>query len=79
MATATPTSTPVAPSRSGDTNCDELTDAIDAALVLQLTAALLDALPCPDGGDVNQDNVTNSIDAALILQFNAGLVPELPV
>ena len=57
----------------GDVNCDGGVDAIDAALVLQLEAGLLQKLPCPDNADPNNDGVTNSLDASLVLQQNAGL------
>jgi hypothetical protein len=52
---------------------------IDAALILQLDAGLLQSLPCEASGDVNGDGLLNSIDAALILQYVAGLLPSLPV
>jgi hypothetical protein len=62
----------------GDVNCNGSTDAIDAALVLQLTAGLIDELSCGENADVNQDGSTNAIDGALILQFAAGLIDHLP-
>ncbi len=58
----------------GDANCDGLVNAIDAALELQLTAGLIDSVPCPQNADVNGDGLSNSIDAALILQIEAGLL-----
>lgn len=63
----------------GDVNCGGTVDAIDAALVLQLSAGLIGLLPCPGAADVSQDGTVNSIDAALILQYSAGLIPTLPV
>jgi hypothetical protein len=72
-----PTATPA--SEDGDVSCDGITNAVDSALVLQLGAGLLGALPCPAAADVNQDSSTNSLDAALILQFVAGFIPSLPV
>jgi hypothetical protein len=63
----------------GDGNCNGATNSIDAALVLQFAAALLDFLDCAVSADVNEDGLVNAIDAALILQFNAGLLEELPV
>ncbi len=75
--------TPVPPPRSlpdetGDTNCDGVVNPLDAALILQLSAGMIPALPCPGGGDNNGDGITNSLDAALILQFSAGLLGSLP-
>jgi hypothetical protein len=62
----------------GDSNCDRVVNAIDAALVLQLTAALLEHLPCPANGDANDDGAVDAIDSALILQYGAGLLDTLP-
>jgi len=53
--------------QQGDVNCDGRTDAIDAALVLQYTAGLIDTLPCIEVGDMNGDGRIDSIDAFLIL------------
>ena len=61
----------------GDTNCDGFVNAIDAVLVLQFVAAMINALPCPDGGDANGDGVIDALDAALILQFSVGLIDSL--
>ena len=75
----TPTSSPTAtPFVVGDVNCDDLVNAIDALLVLQLLAALLANLACQGAGDVNLSAVIDAIDAALILQFTAGLIASLP-
>jgi hypothetical protein len=62
----------------GDANCNDEVDAIDAALVLQLNAGLVDSLTCEDNADVNGDGRVDSIDAALALQFIAGLLDQLP-
>ena len=69
---ATPTPTP--PTRPGDVDCGGSVNPIDAALMLQLNAGLLQSLRCPQNGDVNGDGRTNSLDAALVLQFAAGLI-----
>jgi len=70
---ATPTATPL-PVPRGDANCDGVVNSIDALLVLQLSAGLLDSLGCQQQADVNVDGRANAIDAALILQFTAGLI-----
>ena len=51
----------------GDANCDGSVNSIDAALILQLHAGLIDEV-CGDA-DVNEDGTVNSIDALLIIQF----------
>jgi len=62
-----------------DANCDHATTSIDAALVLQYSAGLLDDfLPCLHVTDMNTDCFINALDAALVLQTTAGLLPELP-
>jgi hypothetical protein len=81
--TRTPTPTPTRPAtpavgRAGDVNCDGQANAVDAALVLQRSAALLSSLSCPQNADVNHDGQTNAIDAAVILQYVAGLLHSLP-
>jgi len=62
----------------GDTNCNGDVNSIDAALVLQRTAGLVDALLCEEAGDVNGDRLLNAVDAALILQEDAGLISRFP-
>jgi len=73
-----PTPTPRTAGSIGDVNCDGNVDSIDAALVLQLVAGLVETLPCEENADANADGANNAIDAALILQFNAGLIETLP-
>jgi uncharacterized protein YkwD len=62
------------PDKTGDVNCNGDTTSLDAALVLQFDAALLDALPCEIDADMNGDGSTTSVDAAIILQLTAGLL-----
>ena len=63
---------------SGDVNCDGAVNSIDAALVLQYGAGLVDALECQQNADANADGSIDSIDAALILQQSAGLLHAAP-
>lgn len=82
----TPTDTPVPPTPTatdeptlpGDVNGDGTITSVDALLVLQYGANLLETLPNLDAADVNADGVINSVDATLILQFTGGLLPNLP-
>ena len=69
-----PTPTPSPGELPGDANCDGAVNAIDAALILQLTAQLIDAVSCPENADLNGDGVIDVLDAALILQMDAGLL-----
>jgi alpha-tubulin suppressor-like RCC1 family protein len=62
----------------GDVDCNVLVNPVDAALVLQREAVLIDTLGCPQQSDVNLDNRTNAVDAAITLQYTAGLVDVLP-
>ncbi len=62
----------------GDANCDGNVDSVDAAVILQASAGLIDATPCPDVADVNFDYEVNSLDAAIVLQMVAALCcPQL--
>jgi hypothetical protein len=61
----------------GDANCDEGVNSIDAAVILQYTADLIPAVPCPQNADVTGDLHISSVDAALVLQYGAGLLPDL--
>ncbi len=76
--TATPTITPRPAPPSGDASCNGEVNSVDAALVLQVTAALLESAPCGVAADANADGAVGSVDAALILQVDAGLLPGLP-
>ena len=64
---------------AGDVNCNGIVDSVDAALILQFSAALLGSLPCTDNADMNGDGIIDPLDAALILQFVAGLLNSLAV
>ena len=59
----------------GDVNKNGTVDAIDAQLILQFEAGLLNSI---SNADVNEDGTVDSIDAVLILQFTAGLLNSLP-
>jgi len=71
----TPTPTPVG--ISGDVDCSGTVTSIDAALILQLVAALTSTLPCENLADVNSNGSADAIDATLVLQFVAGLLDSL--
>lgn len=56
----------------GDADCDGETTSLDAALVLQLVARLVDSLQCQEFADLNDDGFIDPRDALLILQMVAG-------
>ena len=58
----------------GDVNGDDIVNAIDGALILQLLAGLVGSLPCQENADVDGNGVVDVIDAALILQLDAGFI-----
>lgn len=60
--------------KPGDADCDGELSAVDATLILQQSAELLDEVPCPDGADQNGDGQVNAVDAAIVLQEVAGLI-----
>ena len=62
----------------GDVNCDGEIDPVDAAVLLQFVAGIINSLPCPQNADVNENGATNATDASLILQFVAGIIDSLP-
>ncbi len=63
----------------GDVNCDVQANSIDAALILQLVALMIDELPCQDAAYVNRNGGVSATDATLILQFAAGLLDTLAI
>ena len=73
----TPKPTPTEPPHKflrGDVDCDEDVDTIDAILILQLEAGLIDGLECEKNADVNEDGHVDALDAILVLQIVAGLI-----
>ncbi|MEX0787015.1 MAG: dockerin type I repeat-containing protein [Dehalococcoidia bacterium] len=58
----------------GDADCNGELTAIDAILILQYGAEMIDTLPCLDLADANGDGQVNSVDAAIVLQTVAGLI-----
>ena len=58
----------------GDIDCSGAVDSVDAALLLQFHAGLLEPLGCDYQGDMTQDGRLDSRDALLILQLDAGLL-----
>jgi hypothetical protein len=61
-----------------DVNCDGRTNAVDALLILQLVAGVIDSVACVQNGDVNGDGTINPLDAVLILQLEAGIIDSVP-
>ncbi len=62
----------------GDVNLDGKVSPLDASLVLQYNAQLVNTLDCLEAADVNLDGKISPLDASLILQYNAQLIPSLP-
>ena len=58
----------------GDGDCDGRVTSVDATLVLQLNARLIEVLGCQLLADVHPDGAVNALDALLILQHVAGLI-----
>lgn len=71
------TATPKAPCLEGDVDCSGGVSVIDAALILQFSAGLLDELRCGGVANVSHDQGIEASDATLILQFVAGLLGSL--
>jgi len=64
---------------SGDVDCSGTVNAVDAALLLQFDARLVDSVPCADAADAYADGQVDSLDALAILVYNAGFVEALPI
>ena len=64
--------------QKGDVNNDGMVTAVDARLVLQFVAGLVDEkdIENMNCADVNDDSQITAIDARLILQIVAGIVEE---
>jgi hypothetical protein len=65
------------PETEGDADCNRTVNSIDAAIILQYVADLLQSLPCPGNADANDSGGVDSIDAALVLQLSAGLITRI--
>ena len=74
--TGTPAPSPTATPEVllGDVNCDGTLTSVDALLILQLVARLLQTLPCLEDGDIDEDGAITALDAVRILQHSAGLL-----
>jgi hypothetical protein len=62
----------------GDANCDLTVNSVDAAVILQTVAGLVDGTPCARKADVDSDGRITSVDAELVLQFTSGLIGRFP-
>jgi hypothetical protein len=76
--TPTRTPTPTPQGVRGDVDCNQQVSAIDALLILQLSAGLISSLLCEQNGDVNHSGGIDAVDAAIILQYDAGIIHSLP-
>ncbi len=62
----------------GDVNRDGNISPLDASLILQYNAKLINTLKCIEVADVNLDGKISPLDASLVLQFDARLIDKLP-
>ena len=76
--TPTPTPTPTPLPLRGDANCDLRVNAIDATVLLQYSAGLLQTLCDAQAADANANGRVDPVDAALVLQLSAGVIQRLP-
>ena len=58
----------------GDADCNGEVTSLDASWILQFSAALVEAVPCPDLADVNGDGHVNAVDSTIVLKKVAGLL-----
>lgn len=75
--TSLATATPKPPCLVGDVDCNGVVSVIDAALILQFNAGLLDELRCRGVANVDDEQGIEAVDATLVLQFVAGLLVSL--
>jgi hypothetical protein len=69
-----PTSTPLPAAHLGDANCDGRVTSLDASIVLQFTAYLVNDLPCLAYADMTANGYVNVLDAFFILAYVAGYI-----
>lgn len=62
----------------GDVNADGRITALDASLILQYDAMLINSLENMEGADVSGDGRITALDASLILQYDAMLIQDFP-
>lgn len=58
----------------GDVNNDGGIDNLDASIILQYDAGLVDLSIPNEAGDTNHDDTVDNLDAVLILKYDAGLI-----
>ena len=63
----------------GDANCDSRVHSIDALVIKQFVARLVQSLPCQNNADANLSGAVSIADAFLVLRFHAGMIPSLPM
>lgn len=61
----------------GGVDCSGRVDPVDATFILQLHAAMISVLSCPQNADANGDGRDDIIDATVILQYSAGLIQSM--
>jgi len=72
--TPLPTATPTPAKLCGDVNLDGVVDSVDAALILQLRAGFISAVPNASNSDTNNSGSITAEDAGLILQVTVGFI-----